>query len=103
MSQTTNEMKDLERQLILARANMRADQEKLEQLAAASKPKCALTLNGILDKEASPLAIIQDQSGMTVICKKGDIVCDMKVVEIKAGTVVLKGKSGRQVLSLPDR
>jgi cell division protein FtsZ len=31
-------MKDLERQLILARANMRADQEKLESLAAASKP-----------------------------------------------------------------
>jgi cell division protein FtsZ len=38
MSQTTREMKELERQLILARANMRADQEKLEQLAAASKP-----------------------------------------------------------------
>ena len=38
MSQTTREMKDLERQLILARANMRADQEKLESLALASKP-----------------------------------------------------------------
>ncbi len=38
MSQTTHEMKELERQLILARANMRADQEKLEQLAQASKP-----------------------------------------------------------------
>jgi cell division protein FtsZ len=38
MSQSTHEMKELERQLILARANMRADQEKLESLAAASKP-----------------------------------------------------------------
>ena len=38
MSQTTHEMKELERQLILARADMRADQEKLEQLANASKP-----------------------------------------------------------------
>jgi len=38
MSQTTREMKDLERQLILARANIRADQDKLESLAQASKP-----------------------------------------------------------------
>ena len=38
MSQTTHEVKELERQLILARANVRNDQEKLEQLAQASKP-----------------------------------------------------------------
>ncbi len=38
MSQTTHEMKELERQLILARTNMRADQQKLEQLAQSSKP-----------------------------------------------------------------
>lgn len=38
MSQTTREMKDLERQLILARANVRADQDRLESLAQASKP-----------------------------------------------------------------
>jgi len=39
MSQTTHEMKELEMQLMLARENMRADQEKLEQLARASKPQ----------------------------------------------------------------
>jgi len=38
MEQSTVEMKELERQMMLARANMRADQEKLEQLAKASKP-----------------------------------------------------------------
>ena len=38
MAQTTHDVKELERQLILARANMRDDQEKLEQLARASKP-----------------------------------------------------------------
>ncbi len=38
MEQSTVEMKELERQMMLARANMRADQEKLEQLARASKP-----------------------------------------------------------------
>ena len=31
MEQSTVEMKELERQMMLARANMRADQEKLEQ------------------------------------------------------------------------
>ena len=70
--------------------------------AAPKHPACSLTLKGILDKQASRLAIIQDQSGLTVICKKGDTVCDMKVVNISASAVVLAGKKARQTLSLPD-
>jgi hypothetical protein len=66
---------------------------------AYTRPK--LRLKGILAKE-NPLAIIQDESGKSYICKKGDAVQEQLVANIEAGVVTLRDRSGDYSLRVDE-
>ncbi len=61
-----------------------------------------LFLKGTLIKE-NALAIIEDQSGKTFICKKGDMVHERKVVSIGEDRVIIKDSGGMETLVVKER
>ena len=85
------------------RASAMAGKGRGARKGLKAKAACTLFLKGILNKQSNPLAIIQDESGKTVISKKGDTVCEMKVIKIGTDSVVLRGAGGKQTLTLSDK
>ena len=73
----------------------------------ASKPRgqapesAPLTLRGILVKDQA-LAILEDQSGRTSICRRGDTVLEFTVVAIEPDKVVLSNKGRRYTLHVAE-
>jgi hypothetical protein len=74
--------------------------EKPEHPKVSAPLRPRLIFKGILMKE-SPLAIVEDETGKTYICKVGEEVMGQKIVKIQATNLTLGDAKGTYSLSAP--
>jgi hypothetical protein len=70
------------------------------QRKAEKPPRATLVFKGILMKD-KPVAIIEDETGKTFICRVGDIVGEQKVISIASDNIKLSDSRGTYTLSAP--
>jgi hypothetical protein len=79
-------------------AGVAGNDRESHRVSAPTRPP--LIFKGILMKE-SPLAIIEDETGKTYICKVGEEVLSQKIIKIQPTSLTLSDGKGTYSLSPP--